>query len=405
MQNPSIGFTKFTLHSSETSLPPGSCKKRFFPFFNGDTTVSDGDSDPCLRESASVSHEDTVPISASSTAMRVQKRIFPIHFSPTRTETRRSKIFRMAGKEMEYMVDFFNKFIFEIKGLGFWRKTGAILGEPVAISIFNVTRIFLKMQLPRLQEELENGAFCSRSLSLLLVFPCDELHEINEGEEPTDVKNIKSSPLPPDLNKVSEQIDQYISNLSSLKYDDSNSPKVPFADYVVLATLWDELSNWKMLPFAAVQIGQAFRNKKDELSDGAKPQPQHVVTPDPADESDQTEARYSRANQYYASYTAGIKLLTDNEAVECTIPKDDGTLASFVGFRVEHNNARGPMKGGMRYHPEGGAKERIGCHPGDLSISELEILAQVFTQKIHDLLGVHTDVSAPDMGTNPQTMA
>ena len=38
--------------------------------------------------------------------------------------------------------------------------------------------------------------------------------------------------------------------------------------------------------------------------------------------------------------------------VECTIPKDDGTLASFVGFRVQHDNARGPMKGGFRYHPE-----------------------------------------------------
>jgi glutamate dehydrogenase (NAD(P)+) len=38
--------------------------------------------------------------------------------------------------------------------------------------------------------------------------------------------------------------------------------------------------------------------------------------------------------------------------VECTIPKDDGSLASFVGFRVQHDNARGPMKGGIRYHPE-----------------------------------------------------
>ncbi|KAE9455982.1 hypothetical protein C3L33_12107, partial [Rhododendron williamsianum] len=115
--------------------------------------------------------------------------------------------------------------------------------------------------------------------------------------------------------------------------------------------------------------------------------------------------------------------------VECTIPKDDGTLASFVGFRVQHDNARGPMKGGIRYHPEvdpdevnalaqlmtwktavanipyGGAKGGIGCDPGDLSISELERLTRVFTQKIHDLIGVHTDVPAPDMGTNPQTMA
>ncbi|CAN4118406.1 unnamed protein product [Withania somnifera] len=115
--------------------------------------------------------------------------------------------------------------------------------------------------------------------------------------------------------------------------------------------------------------------------------------------------------------------------VECTIPKDDGTLASFVGFRVQHDNARGPMKGGIRYHPEvdpdevnalaqlmtwktavanipyGGAKGGIGCSPNELSISELERLTRVFTQKIHDLIGIHTDVPAPDMGTNPQTMA
>ncbi|KAI3949026.1 hypothetical protein MKW98_021632 [Papaver atlanticum] len=115
--------------------------------------------------------------------------------------------------------------------------------------------------------------------------------------------------------------------------------------------------------------------------------------------------------------------------VECTIPKDDGSLATFVGFRVQHDNARGPMKGGIRYHPEvdpdevnalaqlmtwktavadipyGGAKGGIGCSPKELSLSELERLTRVFTQKIHDLIGVHTDIPAPDMGTNAQTMA
>lgn len=87
------------------------------------------------------------------------------------------------------------------------------------------------------------------------------------------------------------------------------------------------------------------------------------------------------------------------------------------------------MKGGIRYHPEvdpdevnalaqlmtwktavanipyGGAKGGIGCNPSDLSISELERLTRVFTQRIHDLIGIHTDVPAPDMGTNSQTMA
>ncbi|WCJ25753.1 Glutamate dehydrogenase [Euphorbia peplus] len=115
--------------------------------------------------------------------------------------------------------------------------------------------------------------------------------------------------------------------------------------------------------------------------------------------------------------------------VECTIPKDDGSLVSFVGFRIQHDNARGPMKGGIRFHPEvepdevnalaqlmtwktgvadipyGGAKGGIGCDPRELSVTELERLTRVFTQKIHDLIGPQTDVPAPDMGTNPQTMA
>ncbi|KAL3646149.1 hypothetical protein CASFOL_011329 [Castilleja foliolosa] len=117
------------------------------------------------------------------------------------------------------------------------------------------------------------------------------------------------------------------------------------------------------------------------------------------------------------------------DQVECTVPKDDRTLVSYIGFRVQHDNVRGPMKGGIRYHPEvdldevnalaqlmtwktavadipyGGAKGGIGCTPKDLSLSELERLTRVFTQKIHDLIGVNMDVPAPDMGANAQTMA
>lgn len=54
--------------------------------------------------------------------------------------------------------------------------------------------------------------------------------------------------------------------------------------------------------------------------------------------------------------------------------------------------------------PYGGAKGGIGCSPGELSRSELERLTRVFTQKIHDLIGTHTDVPAPDMGTNAQVV-
>ena len=53
-----------------------------------------------------------------------------------------------------------------------------------------------------------------------------------------------------------------------------------------------------------------------------------------------------------SNLTLGFKFCLVILQVECTIPRDDGTLASFVGFRVQHDNARGPMKGGIRYHPE-----------------------------------------------------
>lgn len=54
--------------------------------------------------------------------------------------------------------------------------------------------------------------------------------------------------------------------------------------------------------------------------------------------------------------------------------------------------------------PYGGAKGGIGCNPKELSISELERLTRVFTQKIHDLIGTHVDIPAPDMGTNAQVL-
>ncbi|CAL5359725.1 unnamed protein product [Camellia sinensis] len=115
--------------------------------------------------------------------------------------------------------------------------------------------------------------------------------------------------------------------------------------------------------------------------------------------------------------------------VKCTISKDGGTLAFYVGFRIQRDNARGPMKGGIRYHhvvdpdevnalaqlmtwktevadiPYGGAKGGIGCNPMDLTKSKLERFTRVFTQKIHDFIGIHADVPAPDMGNNAQTMA
>src|SRR5688572_5319286 len=115
--------------------------------------------------------------------------------------------------------------------------------------------------------------------------------------------------------------------------------------------------------------------------------------------------------------------------VECTLRRDDGSLATFTGFRVQHDNSRGPMKGGIRYHhevdpdevnalaalmtwktavvnlPYGGAKGGVACDPTRLSEGELQRLTRGFVQKIHDLIGPQSDIPAPDMGTNAQTMA
>ena len=115
--------------------------------------------------------------------------------------------------------------------------------------------------------------------------------------------------------------------------------------------------------------------------------------------------------------------------VECPLVRDDGGVATFVGYRVQHNNARGPMKGGIRYHhqvdldevnalaalmtwktavvdlPYGGAKGGIAIDPKSLSPAELQRLTRTFTQRLHDVIGPARDIPAPDMGTNAQIMA
>jgi glutamate dehydrogenase (NAD(P)+) len=116
-------------------------------------------------------------------------------------------------------------------------------------------------------------------------------------------------------------------------------------------------------------------------------------------------------------------------AVQIPIKMDDGRLVVFRGYRIQHNGARGPYKGGIRYHesadldevralaalmtwknalidvPFGGAKGGVQCEPGVLSSTELQRLTRRFTSMISYIIGVHRDIPAPDMGTNAQTMA
>ncbi|MGQ9517552.1 MAG: Glu/Leu/Phe/Val family dehydrogenase [Anaerolineae bacterium] len=114
-----------------------------------------------------------------------------------------------------------------------------------------------------------------------------------------------------------------------------------------------------------------------------------------------------------------------------TIPvrMDDGTVKVFKGFRVQYNDARGPAKGGIRFHPEetidtvralaawmtwktavvdiplGGGKGGIICNPKEMSSGELERLSRGYIRQVARILGPDRDVPAPDVYTNPQIMA
>lgn len=115
--------------------------------------------------------------------------------------------------------------------------------------------------------------------------------------------------------------------------------------------------------------------------------------------------------------------------VQVAFERDDGKIDTVLGYRVQHDNARGPMKGGLRYHPAvdldevralaslmtwktavvdlpyGGAKGGIGIDPRTLSKRELERITRAFVDQIHEIVGPDSDIPAPDMGTNHEVMA
>ena len=116
-------------------------------------------------------------------------------------------------------------------------------------------------------------------------------------------------------------------------------------------------------------------------------------------------------------------------AVSCPVHRDDGRLEVFQGFRVQHHLTLGPTKGGTRFAPSvdigevaalavwmswkcalaglpyGGAKGGVTVDPYSLSLRELEALSRRYMQEMIPFVGPHTDVMAPDMGTNEQVMA
>src|SRR3954454_234680 len=115
--------------------------------------------------------------------------------------------------------------------------------------------------------------------------------------------------------------------------------------------------------------------------------------------------------------------------VQVPVRLSDGNIHVFSGYRVQHNGARGPYKGGIRFHPEvdldevralaelmtwktavvnipyGGAKGGVNCDPSKLESDEVQAVARSFMDKIEKVLGPQRDIPAPDVGTNAQVMA
>ncbi len=115
--------------------------------------------------------------------------------------------------------------------------------------------------------------------------------------------------------------------------------------------------------------------------------------------------------------------------VNFPVARDDGSVDVFTGYRVQHNLARGPAKGGLRFHPRtdlddvralamwmtwkcalvdvpfGGAKGGVTCDPTTMSTKELEALTRRFATELEGIIGPDSDIPAPDVGTNARTMA
>jgi glutamate dehydrogenase (NAD(P)+) len=115
--------------------------------------------------------------------------------------------------------------------------------------------------------------------------------------------------------------------------------------------------------------------------------------------------------------------------VSCPVKMDDGRIQVFTGYRAQHNNARGPFKGGLRYDeavnldevmalamlqtwknalvdlPYGGAKGGVVCNPRNLSLGEKERLTRRYTSEIMPVIGPNRDIPAPDAGTDAQVMS
>ncbi|MGA9411356.1 MAG: Glu/Leu/Phe/Val dehydrogenase, partial [Roseobacter sp.] len=143
--------------------------------------------------------------------------------------------------------------------------------------------------------------------------------------------------------------------------------------------------------------------------------------------------QFERALTWVNTIKAGLIdfLLNPKRTIHVNFPvhMDDGSIENFTGYRVLHSEVRGPGKGGIRYHPGvteaevaalaafmtwktavvdipfGGAKGGVICNPKELSRDELRRITRRFIAELGDAIGPHTDIPAPDVYTDQQTMA
>ena len=137
----------------------------------------------------------------------------------------------------------------------------------------------------------------------------------------------------------------------------------------------------------------------------------------------------AKIKNFSESFIARMKEPNRDIRISIPVKMDDGSQKIFEGYRVEHNNALGPYKGGIRYHPDteinevkalafwmtlkcavvgipmGGGKGGITVEPKNLSKGELERLSRGWVKGLSDILGPHKDVPAPDVNTTPEIMS
>lgn len=145
------------------------------------------------------------------------------------------------------------------------------------------------------------------------------------------------------------------------------------------------------------------------------------------------QRQFDRVRPYLPDLTDGLAdfLIRPNRVVtvECPVRMEDGSIETFVGHRVLHSQVRGPGKGRLRFHPNvtadevralaswmtwktavvdvpfGGAKGGVACNPKRLSNVELRRLTRRYVSDLGENVGPHTDILAPDVNTDAETMA